>query len=92
MDLDGWRPVPGQYDLVIVFRFLDRSLFPHLSSALRKGGLLFYSTRHLGLLERQPDADPKHLLQRGELKSTFTRLTLLQYHEDEENSYLIARR
>ncbi len=92
VDLNKWRPKDVYYDLIAVFRFLDRALFPHLADALRPDGLLFYATRHTGLLQRLPDANRAYLLRRGELRSAIPRLTLLHYHEDEENAYLIARR
>jgi tellurite methyltransferase len=90
VDLDRWRPKAESYDLIAVFRFLDRSLFPYLEAALRSEGLIFYSTRHVGLLHRLPDANREYLLRPGELGLAFPRLTLLQYHEDRENAYLIA--
>ena len=37
-------PEPGSFDVIVVSRFLDRSLAPALMAALRPGGLLYYQT------------------------------------------------
>lgn len=71
-----------QYDLILVFFYLQRSLFPALFSALRPGGFLIYKTyttdsRRLG---RGP-THPLHLLQPNELLRAFQSLRILHYHE-----------
>lgn len=44
-DLDDWIPADGKYDLVVVFRFLDRVSVPRVvRTALRPGGWLIYET------------------------------------------------
>jgi tellurite methyltransferase len=91
-DLDQWRPPAAAYDLICVFRFLDRRLFPSLRRAVRRGGLLFYQTRHTGLLERQPQSNPVFLLQPGELASHFAGWQIIYSAENEANAYLVARR
>lgn len=92
VDLDRWRLPRLSVDLVCVFRFLDRDLFPVLQGALRPGGFLFYQTRHVGLLERVPDANPDYLLQRGELPGAFTGWNILTYREGPEDARLVARK
>lgn len=37
-DLDAWRPVRGQYDVVVNAFFLNRRLYPALRAAVRPGG------------------------------------------------------
>jgi SAM-dependent methyltransferase len=71
-----------QYDLILVFFYLERPLFPALISALRPGGFLIYKTyttesKRLG---RGP-SDPMYLLQPNELLRTFQSLRVLHYHE-----------
>src|SRR5437764_2599312 len=71
-----------QYDLILVFFYLQRSLFPALISALTPGGFLIYKTyttesRRLG---RGP-THPLHLLQPNELLCAFQSLRILHYHE-----------
>lgn len=92
VDLDQWRPTVLTYDLICVFRFLDRTLFPALEAALRPGGFLVYQTRHSGRLLSEPDANPEYLLQPGELRRAFSTLTLYWYEAGRENASLIARK
>ena len=71
-----------QYDLILVFFYLQRSLFPALVSALRPGGFLIYKTyttesRRLG---RGP-SHSMYLLEPNELLRAFQSLRILRYHE-----------
>lgn len=98
-DLERQPILPvGQYDLVIVFRYLQRSLLPALSKALAPGGYLVYETFH----ERNRQtgakpANPDHLLKTGELKSSFSELEVLIADDGFERngryfSHILARR
>jgi SAM-dependent methyltransferase len=71
-----------QYDLVLVFFYLQRELFPSLISALKAGGFLIYQTftaeqRRFG----GGPANPEHLLGPQELRRAFKALRILHYHE-----------
>lgn len=92
VDLNSWVMPPNAYELIIVFRFLDRQLFPYIIKGLRPGGLLLYATRHVGILNRDPAANPDFLLNAGELTSSFKDLDLLYEHEGPENAELVARK
>src|ERR1044071_6118808 len=71
-----------QYDLVVVFFFLQRGLFPALAAAIKPGGFLIYKTytneqkRFAG-----GPSHPMFLLQPNELLRAFTSLRVLHYHE-----------
>jgi SAM-dependent methyltransferase len=91
VDLDDWRPAPLAFDLVAVFRFLDRRLFPALRAAIRPGGLLVYETRHSGVLARCPGSTPEFLLRPGELHALVAGWMILDYREDETNAAIVAR-
>jgi 2-polyprenyl-3-methyl-5-hydroxy-6-metoxy-1,4-benzoquinol methylase len=71
-----------QYDLVLVFLFLQRELFPALTAALKPGGHLIYKTY---TTEQQRFAGgpghPRFLLQPNELLHAFPSLRVLHYHE-----------
>ncbi len=73
-DLDDWIPA-CEYDLVIVFRFLDRETVPRVvRSALRPGGWLVYETFAAAQCSR-PDShisNPAFTLAPGELSTLFT--------------------
>ena len=71
-----------QYDLITVFFFLRRELFPALVAALKPGGLLIYKT----YTEARRDfghgaGDPRYLLKPGELRRSFATLRELHYRE-----------
>src|SRR5215471_20887138 len=72
----------AKYDLVIVFFYLQRSLFPALMKALKPGGLLIYKTY---TLEQQRfsggPSHPMHLLKPNELLRAIASLRILHYHE-----------
>jgi 2-polyprenyl-3-methyl-5-hydroxy-6-metoxy-1,4-benzoquinol methylase len=71
------------YDLVIVFFFLQRELFPALISTLKPGGHLIYKT-YTTEQQRFSGSGPTHpmfLLQPNELLHAFSSLRILQYHE-----------
>jgi hypothetical protein len=71
-----------QYDLVLVFFYLQRELFPAIFAALRPGGWLIYKTyttrqRQLGGGPQNPD----YLLKPGELQHAFQSMNVLRYQE-----------
>ena len=88
VDLTSWPIPPAHFDLVCVFRFLDRALCPKLVTALRPGGVLIYET--FTVAQQQLEGGPRSaelLLQPGELVTLFPTLDQLEYNEGvvEEN-------
>jgi tellurite methyltransferase len=71
-----------QYDLVIVFSFLQRELFPALLAAIKPNGHLIYKTFTMDQLRfGVGPSDPKFLLQPNELLHAFQSMRVLHYHE-----------
>lgn len=71
-----------QYDLVVVFFFLQRELFPALAAAVKPGGFLIYKTYTTE--QKKFAGGPSHpmfLLQSNELLRAFSSLRVLHYHE-----------
>lgn len=71
-----------QYDLVVVFFFLQRELFPALTTALKPGGFLIYKTYTAE--QKHFIGGPSHpmfLLEPYELLHAFPSLRVLHYHE-----------
>lgn len=71
-----------QYDLVVVFFFLQRELFPALAAALKPGGLLIYKTYTTE--QKNFPGGPSHpmfLLEPNELLHAFRSMRVLHYHE-----------
>jgi len=71
-----------EYDLIVIFYFLRRELFPALISALKPNGFLVYRTYTIDQqkLGRGP-GDPQFLLQANELLQAFTSLRIWHYRE-----------
>jgi tellurite methyltransferase len=71
-----------QYDLVLVFFFLQRELFPALTAALKPGGFLIYKTYTIEQKHLQGGpSHPMFLLEPNELLRAFPSLRVLRYHE-----------
>ncbi len=84
----------SQYDLVIVFRFLDRLRLPDMiKSSLKPGGILLYETFSAAQFDR-PD---NHLrkrsfaLEKDELPRLFGELKEYHYSERELPDRTVAR-
>ncbi len=86
VDLTVERPGAETYDSVVVFRYLDRQLFPHLERALKPGGLLFYET-FIADPARKSSMNPAYLLQPGELPRLVPDLEVLNYEESSPTSH-----
>jgi SAM-dependent methyltransferase len=70
------------FELVLVFCYLDRAIFPEIVKAIRPGGLLVYKTHTVLQAERQcGPKNPAHLLQPGELPQLVDGLRILHYSE-----------
>ncbi len=79
-------PLPCAYfDVVCVFRYLDRAIAPLLVETLRSGGWLLYQTFTVDQLALgYGPRSPEHLLHPGELRELFTGCTVLHYGEGVE--------
>jgi len=96
VDLTDAQLPEDAFDLIVVFFYLERSLFPQIAAALRPGGILIYKTytSEQQNLSRGP-THPMHLLQSGELQRAFADLEILHYSEtvsDKAVAELVARR
>jgi tellurite methyltransferase len=85
-----------RYDLVIVFFFLQRELFPALVAALKPGGFLIYKTYTTEQQKfRGGPSHPLFLLESNELLRAFPSLRVLHYHEtiqEKGMAELVARK
>ena len=69
------------FDVIVISRFLDRTLCNAIMAALKSGGLLFYQTFTRSKLDKQGPNNPDYLLAGNELLSLFAPLTLIIYQE-----------
>jgi tellurite methyltransferase len=95
-DLRDFHASGGLYDLVLLFFYLDRAMFPEIVQSIRPGGLLVYKT--YTVVNPKPaggPTDPAFLLQPGELLRCFSQLQTLFYREtirDRGVAELIAKK
>ena len=85
----------AQFDVVLVFFYLQRELFPALERLLRPGGLLIYKTHLHSATNTRGPTHPAHLLERGELRNAFPMLEVLYFREsiDQRSTVeLVARK
>lgn len=68
----------GAYDLVTVFHYLHRPLFPALLRAVAPGGLLIYETFTVDQAAHGRPTNPDFLLRHGELRERLRGLTILR--------------
>jgi len=82
-DVTAQPPGPQSFDTIVVTRFLDRSLIPHLIAALLPGGVIFYQTFVLESIDKTSGPkDPVFRLAQNELLKLFSSLRLLFYREE----------
>lgn len=91
-DLDTFPLPVGAYDLALVFRFLDRRLFPALCASVRPGGTVIYQTLNTGHLDRSPHTRPAHMLELGELPGHFPGWTVIDAEDGPYLSSFVGRK
>lgn len=91
-DLDQFPLPQSAYDVVSVFRFLDRRLFPAINACVSPGGLVIYETFNTGQLARHPDVNPDHMLHPGELPQHFPGWHILHAQDGEFTSSFVGQK
>ncbi len=87
-----------QFDLILVFFFLQRELFPAFIKILKPGGIILYKTYTVEQLKLRPGqgpSHPMHLLKSNELLRAFSSLEVQYYREtvkDRGVAELVARK
>jgi 2-polyprenyl-3-methyl-5-hydroxy-6-metoxy-1,4-benzoquinol methylase len=71
----------AQYNVIICFNYLQRSLFPKLIAGLRKGGVIVYETFIVDQAQFGKPTNPDYLLKHNELLRYFSDFRCLRYHE-----------
>jgi len=81
-DLTGFTAAQTQFDVVVVFFYLERKIFPEIAKAIRPGGLLIYKTHTVAQTELAGGPkDRSYLLEAGELLRLADGLRVLHYRE-----------
>ncbi|MCX5902063.1 MAG: class I SAM-dependent methyltransferase [Proteobacteria bacterium] len=69
------------YDLIVNFYFLDRTLIPKLKKGLKKNGLIFFETYTTEQRQFGGPSNPDYLLKPNELLLSFLDFFIIYYHE-----------
>ena len=81
-DLEAVALPANRYSVILCVRYLQRSLFPQISRAMRPGGMLLFETYTKAQLDFSGGPrDPAHLLNTGELRKAFPELEQVFYRE-----------
>jgi SAM-dependent methyltransferase len=95
-DLTSLRAAQAQFDLLMGFNYLERTIFPGILKALRPGGLLLYKTYTVDQIGKQGGPKEKaFLLARGELRNLLNGLEILHYREtidEKATAEVVARK
>jgi tellurite methyltransferase len=95
-DLERLALPAASFDLILCFRYLQRSLFSGIAASLRPRGLLVFETFTTDQLAfAKGPHSPEHLLHPGELRAAFPDLDCLFYREwtaGEGMASLLARK
>jgi tellurite methyltransferase len=75
--------VPSHFHVIVVSRFLDRSLCDAIIASLVPGGLLFYQTFTLTKVNDKGPSNRDFLLEHTELLKLFTPLDVLYYRDNQ---------
>jgi len=70
------------FDVIVVSRFLDRTLSDAIIGALKPDGLLFYQTFTREKISQKPPNNPDYLLDCSELLELFSPLRVIFYREN----------
>lgn len=90
VDLDETPLEKERYDLICVFRYLQRPLMSSIRAAVKPGGRIIYQTYNTRWLDQRPDFNPDFLLSIGELTGYFSDWRILRNVEPEAVSQIVA--
>jgi tellurite methyltransferase len=90
IDFDDHTLETARYDLICVFRFLERDLIPQIRAALKPGGRIIYETFHRKQLQHDPNFNANYLLEVGELIGYFADWRVLHHADLRYTSQVVA--
>jgi len=79
-----------EWELVLVFNYLHRPLFPALVRSLKPGGVLLYETYTRDQARRGKPTNPDHLLEPGELPGLVAPLEVVRTREGDNDGRAVA--
>ena len=81
-DVAANPPPPASFDIIVVSRYLERTIVSDIIGALKDGGLLFYQTFIREKVSDFGPHNPAYRLQPNELLRLFRSLHIIYYHEE----------
>ncbi len=90
IDLESANFDARGYDLICVFRFVQRDLIPKLRAAVKPGGRIIYESFNTRMSELKPDFTPDYLLDVGELAGSFGDWRVIHASEAHQISQIVA--
>jgi 2-polyprenyl-3-methyl-5-hydroxy-6-metoxy-1,4-benzoquinol methylase len=91
-DLRAYDFGRSRFDLILVFYFLERAIFPALATALKPGGMILYKTYTRKHRKFRGCSHPMYFLEPGELRGAFPGFEVLLYRESKGMAELAARK
>lgn len=95
-DLDHFQLRETCFDVILVFRYLNRNLIESIKSWLKPKGLLIYKTFNLNQLKNAPGFTQDYLLRTGELVNWFSDWHCIDNNDHSDNhestSYWVGRK
>jgi SAM-dependent methyltransferase len=93
--LQNWPIYEKKFDVIVVTKFLNRSIFPKIISSLKKGGYLIYETFSEGHEKIGSPRNPDYILRSKELILLCKPLSLIAFEEVQsinyDNGYIMQR-
>lgn len=90
VDLDTTPLEAEAYEIICVFRFLNRRLFGEIADSIKHGGRIIYETYSLQYLDENPEFNPDYCLLGDELATAFDGWRILLNSEDGPVSRFVA--
>ena len=81
-DVAANPPAPASFDIIVVSRYLERTIIPDIIAALKDEGLLFYQTFIREKVSDTGPRNPAYRLQPNELLHLFKPLHIIYYREE----------
>jgi 2-polyprenyl-3-methyl-5-hydroxy-6-metoxy-1,4-benzoquinol methylase len=82
VDLEQGYKIPHEeYDVIICFNYLQRSLIPDIRNGLKRGGVVVYETYIVDQAQYGRPQNPDYLLRHNELLDVFQDFRCLRYRE-----------
>jgi tellurite methyltransferase len=82
VDLElGYKIPPEEYDVIICFNYLQRSLLQDIRNGVKRGGVVVYETYIVDQAQYGNPKNPDHLLKHNELLDIFRGFRCLRYRE-----------